>query len=274
MLSVDDMLNYLEHLIHVAHVPAHAGQEVPPEALAAHGIENYVFSTIRAGTSLNRNRVSRVQAGKGQSVSSYILKMKSYIDNLECLGYCVSLNLAVSLILVSLRKEYDSFVQNYNMHGMGKTVNELHAMLKLHEQTLLKKDAPALLAIRAGKVLKKNHKNKKPQLAARGNNQGKGKSKLAYAPKPKIPPPPKKENPAKDAICHQCGNVGHWKWNCPQYLSELLRNKKLSQGASTSGIFTIELYFFLGKSWFYDTGCGTHICNTTQGLRGSRKLKP
>ncbi|GKF74126.1 zinc finger, CCHC-type containing protein [Tanacetum coccineum] len=72
-------------------------------------------------------------------------------------------------------------------------------------------------------------------MAARGNNQGKGKSKLAYAPKPKIPPPPKKDNPAKDAICHQCGDVGHWKWNCPQYLAELLKNKKLSQGASTSG---------------------------------------
>ncbi|GKF79807.1 hypothetical protein Tco_0235375, partial [Tanacetum coccineum] len=32
-----------------------------------------------------------------------------------------------------------------------------------------------------------------------------GKTKLAYAPKPKIPPPPKKDNLAKDAICHQCG---------------------------------------------------------------------
>ncbi|GJX90393.1 retrotransposon protein, putative, ty1-copia subclass [Tanacetum coccineum] len=61
------------------------------------------------------------------------------------------------------------------MHGIGKKVNELHAMLKLHEQTMTKKDH-ALHVIRAGKV--------------------------------------------------------------------------------------------------YDTGCGTHICNTTQGLRGSRKLKP
>ncbi|GKB59655.1 hypothetical protein Tco_0915841 [Tanacetum coccineum] len=94
------------------------------------------------------------------------------------------------------------------MHDMGKTVTELHAMLKLHEQTLPKKDvAPALHAIRAGKVQKKIHKNKKPQLAARGNNQGKGMSKLAYAPKPKIPPPPKKDNPAKDVSCHQCGDV-------------------------------------------------------------------
>nr|GEW23448.1 zinc finger, CCHC-type [Tanacetum cinerariifolium] len=132
--------------------------------------------------------------------------MKSYIDNLERLGHPVSLNLGVSLILISPRKEFDSFVQNYNMHSMWKTVNEFHAMLKLHEQTLTKKDH-ALHAIQAGKVQKKNNKQKKPQLAARGQNQGKRKSKLAYAPKSKIPPPPKRKNPAKDSICHQCGDT-------------------------------------------------------------------
>nr|GEU84203.1 retrovirus-related Pol polyprotein from transposon TNT 1-94 [Tanacetum cinerariifolium] len=71
--------------------------------------------------------------------------------------------------------EYDNFVQHYNMHGMRKTVNELHAMLKLHDQTLPKKDAHALHIIKAGKR------------------------------------------------------------NCPRYLSELLKNKKLSRGARTSG---------------------------------------
>nr|GFB19654.1 hypothetical protein [Tanacetum cinerariifolium] len=43
-------------------------------------------------------------------------------------------------ILVSLRKEYDSVVQNYNMHSMGKTVYELNPMLKLHERTLPPKE--------------------------------------------------------------------------------------------------------------------------------------
>ncbi|GKD32807.1 hypothetical protein Tco_1248316 [Tanacetum coccineum] len=106
--------------------------------------------------------------------------------------------------------EYDSFVHNYNMHGLGKTVNELHAILKLHEQMLTNKDdAHAHQAIRVGGIKKNNHKKKKPQMAAKGNNQGKGKTKLAYAPKPKSPPPPKKDSPAKDAICHQCGEVGH-----------------------------------------------------------------
>ncbi|GJQ96772.1 retrotransposon protein, putative, ty1-copia subclass [Tanacetum coccineum] len=52
-----------------------------------------------------------------------------------------------------------------------------------------------------------------------------------------------------------------------------MKKKKLCQGVSTLGIFIIELYSFPHKSWVYDTGCGTRIFNTTQGLRGSRKLK-
>nr|GEV12460.1 V-type proton ATPase subunit G 1-like [Tanacetum cinerariifolium] len=34
-----------------------------------------------------------------------------------------------------------------------------------------------------------------------------------FAPKPKVPPPPKRENPAKDSICDECGEIGHWKRN-------------------------------------------------------------
>nr|GFC55856.1 zinc finger, CCHC-type [Tanacetum cinerariifolium] len=120
---------------------------------------------------------------------------------------------------------------------MGKKINELHAMLKLLEKTLPKNNAPALHAIREGKVQKRNNKHKKPQpqLAAWGQNQGKGKNKLTYAPKPKIPLLPKRENPVKDFICHQHRDIGHWKRICPQYLVEFLKNKKLSQGASGSG---------------------------------------
>ncbi|GJR32207.1 zinc finger, CCHC-type containing protein [Tanacetum coccineum] len=314
VLSTEDKENYLEHPIPAAPV-ALPGQQVPPEALAAHAAwvkgqkEVVVLMLLTMDLEIQRNlahlgaydmlqelkalyskqaeqellqtvrEFHTCKQEEGQSVSSHVLKMKGYIDNLERLGQPVGQNLAVSLILVSLNKDFDSFVQNYNMHGMGKTVNELHAMLKLHEETLPKKDAnPALHAIRAGRV-QKNQKNKKPHKAAKGGQGKKGKmgyapNNVPFAPKPKTPPPPKKENPAKDAICHQCGEVGHWRRNCPVYLTELMKKKKLSQGASTSGIFTIELYSFPNKSWIYDTGCGIHICITTQGLRGSKKLKP
>nr|GFA27174.1 zinc finger, CCHC-type [Tanacetum cinerariifolium] len=89
------------------------------------------------------------------------------------------------------------------MHSMGKTVTELHAMLKLHEQTLPPREVtPALHAIRAGRI-QKNQK-KKSHKAAKGN-QGKGKAKIgnalvpapSYDPKPKNPLTPKKDNHAK-----------------------------------------------------------------------------
>ncbi|GJR65701.1 retrotransposon protein, putative, ty1-copia subclass [Tanacetum coccineum] len=164
--------------------------------------------------------------------------------------------------------------------GAYDMLQELKACFPNKAANSTTKDAaPALHAIKAGRV-QKNQK-KKVHKATKGN-QGKGKAKMGYAPvpappfapKPKNPPTPKKDNSVKDAICHQCGEVGHWRRNCSVYLAELLKKKKLSQGASTSGIFTIELYYFPSTSWVYDTGCGTHICITTQGIRGSRKLKP
>ncbi|GJX59833.1 zinc finger, CCHC-type containing protein [Tanacetum coccineum] len=243
VLSTEDKEKYLEQPIPAAPVAAAPDQPISPQALATYNEWSYLgtndmLTELKALYSKQAEQellqtvrefhMSRQE--EDQSVSSYVLKMKSYIDQLERLGHPVTLNLGVSLILVGLSKEYDSFMQNYKMHSMGKTVNELHAMLKLHEETLPKKVvAPALHAIRAGKVQK--NKNRKPSKAAKGV-QGKGKGKKAYAnaepsyaPKPKIPPPPKKDNPAKDPICH------HY-------------------------------------------GCGTHICNITQGLRGSKKLNP
>ncbi|GKD31321.1 retrotransposon protein, putative, ty1-copia subclass [Tanacetum coccineum] len=173
--------------------------------------------------------------------------MKSYLDTLERLGYAMPNELGVSLILNSLNKDYDQFVQNNNMHRIGKTIAELHVMLKIHKRGIPKKDETP-----AGK--------------------DKGKNKLAYAPKRKISPPPKRDNPAKDSFCHHYKEVGHWRRNCPSHQAELKKRKNASV-ASTLGIFTIELYAFPNKTSVYYTGYGTHICNTLQGLRESKKLK-
>ena len=52
---------------------------------------------------------------EGQSVSSHVLRMKSYIDRLERLGTPMMTRLAVNIILGSLPKSYDNFVMNFNM---------------------------------------------------------------------------------------------------------------------------------------------------------------
>ncbi|GJX46302.1 hypothetical protein Tco_0271492, partial [Tanacetum coccineum] len=242
VLSTEDKEYYLEHPIPAAPV-AQPGEQIPPEDLAAHAAwvkgqkEVVVLMLLTMDLDIQRNlahlgaydmlqelkamfskqaeqellqtvrEFHTCKQEEGQSVSTHVLKMKGYIDNLERLGQPVGQNLAVSLILVSLNKDFTSFVQNFNMHGMGKTVNELHAMLKLHEESLPKKDAnPALHAIRAGRV-QKNQKNKPHKAGKRGHGKGKGKIGYApnnapFAPKPKIHPPPKKDNPAKDAVCH------------------------------------------------------------------------
>ncbi|GJY09609.1 hypothetical protein Tco_0377794 [Tanacetum coccineum] len=163
--------------------------------------------------------------------------MNGYLDTLEHPGYAMPKELGVSLILNLLNKDYDQFVRNYNMNSMGKSIVELHAMLKLHEKGIpTKVETLAVLAIREGNI----HKDrKKPQGA---NGKDKGKNKLAYAPKPKIPPPPKRKHPTK-SVYHHCKEVGYWKRNCLSYHAEL--NKRNSASiTSTSAIFTIELYAF------------------------------
>ncbi|GJV20763.1 hypothetical protein Tco_1369783 [Tanacetum coccineum] len=168
VLSVEDKLPFLEQPMHAMPVPP-VGQVFPLDVLNTHSAWVKASKEIELLQTVQKFHACKQE--EGQSLSSYVLKMKSYIDNLERLNHAMTQNLAVGLILVSLRKEYDSFVQNYNMHGMGKTVTELHAMLKLHEQTLPQKDvALALHAIRAGRI-QKNQK-KKPHKAAEGN-QGK-----------------------------------------------------------------------------------------------------
>ncbi|GJU54281.1 pentatricopeptide repeat-containing protein [Tanacetum coccineum] len=72
--------------------------------------------------------------------------------------------------------------------------------------------------------------HKKPQ-GAKGKD--KGKNKFSYAPKPKIPLPPKREHPANNSVYHHCKEVGHWKRNCPSYQAEL-KKRKIASIASTS----------------------------------------
>nr|GEX87847.1 retrotransposon protein, putative, Ty1-copia subclass [Tanacetum cinerariifolium] len=183
VLSIEDKLNYLEQPISPAPV-AHAEIQRNLENLHANEMLKELKTLFAQQAEQELLQTTRdfhsCKQKEGQSVSSYVLKMNGYIDNLERLGNPVTLGLGVSLILIGLRKEFDGFVHNYNMHSMGKTVNELHAMLKLNEQTLLKNNAPALHAIRAR----------------------------------------------------------HWKRNCPQYLTELLKKKKnAASGAGGSDDF-------------------------------------
>ncbi|GJU79549.1 hypothetical protein Tco_1281914 [Tanacetum coccineum] len=261
VLSIDDKLNYLEQPLPPAPVAPAGSTRLPPENLAATNCSWVKGSKEIAGLMLmtmepeiQRNletlhandMLKELKALFAQQAEQELLQTTR---DFHACKQEEAVKLACILILIGLRKEFDGFVQNYNMHSLGKTVNELHAMLKLHEQTLNlpKNNAPALHAIRAGKV----------QKAQDSPSTQEGRSRKGL----------------KSVM--SVGENRHWKRNCPQYLAELLKKKKNATfGAGGSGILTIELNTFLNRSWIYDTGCGTHICNTTQGLRASRKPEP
>ncbi|GJY93196.1 retrotransposon protein, putative, ty1-copia subclass [Tanacetum coccineum] len=146
---------------------------------------------------------------------------------------CLMLDLSVGLILNGPTSEFVRFVRNYNMHNMGKTIVELYAMFIEYEKGLPKRaETPQVMAIRGGKIQKANKKSLKAK--GKGKANGKGKDKKVYIPMPKNPKPTAKEHPAKDDTCHHCKEVGHWKRNCPVYLAELLKKKKLVGTASSS----------------------------------------
>ncbi|GJS67512.1 retrotransposon protein, putative, ty1-copia subclass [Tanacetum coccineum] len=87
---------------------------------------------------------------RGWSVGEYLsLKDDGYVDTLECLGYPMPQEPSVSLILNSLSKDYEQFVQIYNMHSMMKTIVKLHFMLKLTEEGILIKADTIKEAVKA-----------------------------------------------------------------------------------------------------------------------------
>ncbi|GJU58178.1 retrotransposon protein, putative, ty1-copia subclass [Tanacetum coccineum] len=125
-------------------------------------------------------------------------------------------DLSVGLILNGLTSDFTGFVRNYNMHNMGKTIGELHAMLIEYEKGLPKKaETPQVMMIKGGKIQKANKKSLKAK--------------------------------AKDDTCHHCKEVGHWKRNFPVFLAELLKKKKQVGTASSSSIFTYNNFAFPNK---------------------------
>ncbi|GKF21030.1 zinc finger, CCHC-type containing protein, partial [Tanacetum coccineum] len=130
----------------------------------------------------------------GQPVSSYLLKMKSYLDILERLGYAMPNELGVFQRRLKLPL--------FKLYGRVRSIRT-----------------------------RRSHGGQRVRTRER---LSKGKTKLAYAPKPKISPPPKRDNPAKESVCHHCHEVGHQRRNCSFYHAELKKRKNASI-ASISG---------------------------------------
>uniref|UniRef100_A0A2N9H6H8 Integrase catalytic domain-containing protein n=1 Tax=Fagus sylvatica TaxID=28930 RepID=A0A2N9H6H8_FAGSY len=152
---------------------------------------------------------------EGTPVREHVLKMISFINELDMLGAEMDAETKVDAILSSLTDSFNQFIMNYNMNKMDVTLSELLNMLQAAED-LIKKEKPAvMLAEKLESTLKfkpkgKNFKKKGFQSFKKA--QGDKVNKITENKKPK-------------GNCFHCGKPGHWKRNCRHYLASLKKNK-------------------------------------------------
>ena len=127
------------------------------------------------------------------SVSEHVLKMSGYVDKLIALGITIPIELGIHRVLQSLPPSYKSFVMNYNMQGMKKSLPELLSMLKTAEVEI-KKEHQVLMV------------NKTTSFKKKGKSKGNFKKddKSVAGPKKKT-----KGGPKPDTECYYCKGSGH-----------------------------------------------------------------
>nr|GEY03776.1 zinc finger, CCHC-type [Tanacetum cinerariifolium] len=165
VLSIEDKLSYLEQPIPPAPVVP-AGQHVAPEILAAHNAW------------IN---------GSKEIAGLMLLTMEPEIQrNLETLhAHEMLLELKTLFAqqaeheLLQTTRDFHSCKQEegQSVSSPWKTINELHAMLKLHEQTMPKNNAPTLHAIRAGREDVEEDDRSRPCFLSGNNSSGRKNSR-------------------------------------------------------------------------------------------------
>ena len=90
-----------------------------------------IFDTHAAVESYNATeKFFSCMMEENSSVSEHVLKMSGYADKLVSLGITIPIDLGIHRVLQSLPPSYKSFVMNYNMQGMKKSLPKLLSMLK------------------------------------------------------------------------------------------------------------------------------------------------
>ena len=114
----------------------------------------------------------------------------------------------IDRILQSLPPSYKSFVMNYNMQGMEKTIPEVYSMLKSAEGEI-RKEHQVLMVNKTTKFKK-----------GKGKKNFKKDGKDVAAPGKPVTGKKSKKGPKPETECFYCKGKGHWKRNCPKYLAD------------------------------------------------------
>ena len=135
---------------------------------------------------------------ENSSVSEHILKMSGLHNRLAQLGVNLPDDSVIDRILQSLPPRYKSFVMNYNMQGMEKSIPELYSMLKSVEVEIKKEHQVLMVnkttSFKKGKGKKGNFKKDGKGVAVLG--------KKVAGMKPKNGPKPETECFYCKEMCH------------------------------------------------------------------------
>ena len=178
--------------------------------------------------------------------------MSGYYNRLAELGVVLPPEAITDRVLQSLPPSYKSFVLNYNMQWMNKSVAEV-CDAESHESDIQKEHQ--VLMVNKTTSFKKNGKGKK------GNSKKSGKVVAPPVKKPKAGPKPETE-------CFYCKGTGHWKRNCPKYLVDK-KGANAKQGMYDIHVTDVYLTNSRCSAWVFDTGAVAHICNSKQELRNN-----
>nr|KAJ0205032.1 hypothetical protein LSAT_V11C500233370 [Lactuca sativa] len=174
--------------------------------------------------------------GSEESLTMHLQKMQRYVDRLHKLNVNFGEDLAIDIVLHSLPSCYNQFRITYHMNKEEATLSKLQGLLRTAESNLKDKSvAPTpnpstahVLAIRQGR----GKKRKAPSKSHHKGNSQDGSSSIGTKVDPAKPNPNLKE-----AECHHCHKIGHWKRSCPEYL-QAIKEGKIKP--SYAGIYTIK----------------------------------
>jgi hypothetical protein len=93
---------------------------------------------VRAGRYNISKALFACKLAEGSPVSPHVIKMMGYILTLTKLGCEIKDDLDIDVIVQLLLASYESFIMNFHMNGMEKSMAELHGMLKIVKDSIKK----------------------------------------------------------------------------------------------------------------------------------------
>ncbi|KAI3493129.1 hypothetical protein L1887_42208 [Cichorium endivia] len=81
-------------------------------------------------------RLAECKLKEGSSIDSHVLQIEAYMSELYKLGYSMSQEKSINILLDSLTSEYNLFVQTYRKENRKRAFMEMHPLLTLYESLL------------------------------------------------------------------------------------------------------------------------------------------